>query len=193
MRPSRSKWDYHLPFYGLGIYVRLYWSWELVFFLSRVRRGYIHKFSVHLVQKYFPHDYSTDSNSCSKQNKKKSDENNIKTIQRLDIDETVLLLTTWNQGKPTLRCCCQSTRPVVSTLLPLSLSSIPWKRCLYSSNTSVVVIVVVFVIIFLLWHLHWHCILLGIVVYPSPPPSLSLIPHAHRVFLVLCWRLLHRH
>ena len=31
--------------------------------------------------------------------KKESDENNIKTRQRLDRDETVLLLATWKQEK----------------------------------------------------------------------------------------------
>ena len=35
------------------------------FFNSPVRKGYIRKVSVHLVQKYFPHDCSTNSLSCS--------------------------------------------------------------------------------------------------------------------------------
>ena len=35
-------------------------------FNSHVHRGYICKVSVHLVQKYFPYDCSTDSLSCSK-------------------------------------------------------------------------------------------------------------------------------
>ena len=38
-----------------------WWCWE--------SRGYIRKVSVHLVQKYFPHDCSTDSISCSEQKK----------------------------------------------------------------------------------------------------------------------------
>ena len=50
-----------------------YWSWELVFFHSPVRRGYIRKVSVNLVQKYFLHDCSTDSISCSERVKKESD------------------------------------------------------------------------------------------------------------------------
>ena len=40
------------------------------FLNSRERRGYIHKVSVHLVQKYFPHDCSTDRLSCSEQRKR---------------------------------------------------------------------------------------------------------------------------
>ena len=40
------------------------------FFYSPLCRGYIHKVSVHLVQKYFLHDFSTDSISCSEQRKK---------------------------------------------------------------------------------------------------------------------------
>ena len=35
-------------------------------FYSPVCKGYIRKVSVHLVQRYFPHDYSTDSLSFSK-------------------------------------------------------------------------------------------------------------------------------
>ena len=58
-------------------------------FYSHVCRGYIRKVSVHLVQEYFPHDFSTDSLSCSKQGRKESDENNIKRRQQRDIDETV--------------------------------------------------------------------------------------------------------
>ena len=63
-------------------------------FYYPVRRGYISNISVHLVQKYFPHDYSTDSTSCSELGKKESYEKNIKTRQRLDRDEKVLLLET---------------------------------------------------------------------------------------------------
>ena len=39
-------------------------------FYSPVSRGYIQKVSLHLVQKYFSHDCSTDSLSCSEQIKK---------------------------------------------------------------------------------------------------------------------------
>ena len=39
-------------------------------FYSHVRRGYIRKVSLHLVKKYFSHDCSTDSLSCSEQIKK---------------------------------------------------------------------------------------------------------------------------
>ena len=38
-------------------------------FYSPVRRGYIRKVSVHLVQKYFPHGCSNDSLSCSERKK----------------------------------------------------------------------------------------------------------------------------
>ena len=40
-------------------------------FYSPICRGYIRKVSVHLVQKYFPHDCSTDSISCSEHLMKK--------------------------------------------------------------------------------------------------------------------------
>ena len=50
------------------------------------------KVTVHLVQKYFQHDCSTDSISCSKQEKKEYDENKIKMKQRQDRDEPLLLL-----------------------------------------------------------------------------------------------------
>ena len=50
-------------------------------FYSPVRRGYIRKVSVHLVQNYFPHDFSTDSISCSEQKIKEYDKNNFKTRQ----------------------------------------------------------------------------------------------------------------
>ena len=40
-------------------------------FYSLVRRGYIRKVSVQLVPKYFSHDFSTDSISCSKRKKRK--------------------------------------------------------------------------------------------------------------------------
>ena len=63
------------------------------FLNSPVRRGYIRKVIVLLVQKYFPHDFGTDIISCSKQ-KKESDENKINTRQRQYRDETVLLLAT---------------------------------------------------------------------------------------------------
>ena len=61
-------------------------------FYSPVRRGYIRKVSVHFVQKCFLRDFSTGSIYYSEQTKKESDENNIKTRQRQDRDETVLLL-----------------------------------------------------------------------------------------------------
>ena len=56
-------------------------------FYSPVRRGSIRKVSVHLVQKYFPHDCNTDSISCSEQGGKESDEkyqNKTATRQRRD-------------------------------------------------------------------------------------------------------------
>ena len=45
--------------------------------------------------------------------KKESDEKNIKTRRQLDRDETVLMLATLKQGKSTLRFCYKSTRTVV--------------------------------------------------------------------------------
>ena len=145
---SSSRWESRLHFYALRIYVRIYWLWKLVVFYSSVRRGYISKVSVHLVQKYFPHDCSIDSISCSKRWKRESDENSIKTRQQLDRDQTVLLLATWKQVKYALCCCCQFTRPVVYQLPHPPPSSIPWTRRLSSADASVVV-VVVFVIVFL--------------------------------------------
>ena len=62
---SSSIWDFHFHSYVLTIYVRLYWILELVVFYSLVRRGYIHKVSVQLVQKYFSRVCSTNSISCS--------------------------------------------------------------------------------------------------------------------------------
>ena len=114
-----------------------------------------------------------------------SDENNIKTRQRLERDETLLLLATWNQGTWTLRYSCQFTGPVVDLLPPPLLSSIPWTLCLSSADASVVV-VVVSVIIFLLQRLYHCCRFFGSVIYPPPPPSLSPIPRTRHVFLVLC-------
>ena len=64
------------------------------FFNSPVRRGYMRKVSVHLVQKCSPHDCSTDSLSCNEQKKEESYENNIKTRQQRSRDETVSLLAT---------------------------------------------------------------------------------------------------
>ena len=71
-------WDSCLPFYMLRIYVRLYWLREIVVFNSPVRRRYIRKVSVHSVQKYFPHDCSTNSISCSK----RKNNNMTKTISK---------------------------------------------------------------------------------------------------------------
>ena len=51
--------------------------------------GYIRKASVHLVQKYFPHDFNTDSLSCTEWGKNESDENNIKKRQQRDRYNTV--------------------------------------------------------------------------------------------------------
>ena len=120
--------------------------------------------------------------------KKESDENNIKTIQRLDRDKIVLLLENRKQGKPTLRCCCQSTGPVIDPLPPLSSSLIPWTRRLSSTDTSVVV-VVVFLIIFLLRRLCRCRRLIRPVVYPQPPTSLSTTPRTCHVSLALSWLL----
>ena len=50
-------------------------------FYSPICRVYVHKVSVHLVQKQLPHDCSTDSIFCDKR-KKEHNENNIRTRQR---------------------------------------------------------------------------------------------------------------
>ena len=67
-------------------------------FYSPVCRGYICKISVHLVQKYFPHDCSTDIIYCSEQSKKEYNENNTKMRQQQYRDKKVLLLGTLYQG-----------------------------------------------------------------------------------------------
>ena len=57
------------------------------FFNSPARRGYIRKVSVHLVQKYFPHNCITDSISCSEWKKGiwwKKYQNKTATRQRRD-------------------------------------------------------------------------------------------------------------
>ena len=57
------------------------------FFNSPKCRAYKSKVSVHLVQKYFPHDCSTDSISCSKQKKgilRKQYQNETATRKRQD-------------------------------------------------------------------------------------------------------------
>ena len=118
MSRSRFRWESHFRFYVLSTYVRLYWSWELVFFYSPVRTGYIRKVSVHLVQKYFSYYFSTDSISCSERGKKEYDEKNTNTRHLQDRDKTVLLLATQWQGKSTLRCRCQSTGTIADTLPP---------------------------------------------------------------------------
>ena len=52
-------------------------------FYSPICRGYIRKVSLHLVHKYFPHDCSTDSISCSEWKKR----NLMKTISKQNSDE----------------------------------------------------------------------------------------------------------
>ena len=71
-------------------------------FYSLVRRGYIRKVSVQLAPKYFSRDFSTDSISCSE--RKKPEENNIKTRQQIKKERSK-------------RCCrCQSTWIIIDPL-----------------------------------------------------------------------------
>ena len=84
---SRSRWESHFRLYYLSTYVGSYWSWEILFFYSPVLRGYIRKVSIHLVQKYFPHDCSTDSLFCRRKKKWiwwKKYQNETSTRQRQD-------------------------------------------------------------------------------------------------------------
>ena len=83
------------------IYVCLYWILELVFFYSLVRRGYILKVNVQLVPKYFSHNCSTDSFSCSERKKRKK---KIKTRQQI------------NKGKSKRCCRHQSTWLIIAPL-----------------------------------------------------------------------------
>ena len=119
---------------------------------------------------------------------KESDKKNIKMRQRLDRDETLLLLATLKQGKSTLCCRFRSTRPIIDPLPPPLSSTISWTHRISSANASVLV-VVVFVLIFLLQRLYRCHRFLGPVVYPLPPPLLSQIPLMCRVFSVLWQRL----
>ena len=97
---SSSRWDFHFHSYMLMIYVRLYWILELVVFYSLVRRGYIHKVSVQLVQNFFSRVCSTDSISCSK---------------RKNWKKTRLKQCT-KEGK-SKRCCCHQSTWLIITLL----------------------------------------------------------------------------
>ena len=152
-------------------------------FYSPVRRGYIRKVSIYLVQNIF-RMIAVLIVFLAANKKKESGENYIKKRQRIDRDEKVLLLETRQKGKSTLRCCGQSIGPVVNPLPPPSLSPIPWTRRLSSSN-AYVVIVLVFVLIFLRRRLCRCHRLLGPFVKPPLPPSLSLIPHMHRTSVVV--------
>ena len=111
---------------------------------------------------------------------------------QLDRYETMLLLATRKQGKPTLHCCWQFTRPVINTLPPLSSYRIPWTRRLSSAGASVV-IVVVFVIIFIRRRLRCSRRFLRPVVYLLLHQLLSLIPLTRCIFLVLCRSRRHHH
>ena len=91
MSCSSSRWDFHFHSYVLTIYVFLYWILELVVFYSLVRRGYILKVSVQLVQKYFSLVCSTDIISCGK--RKKLEEKKIKTREQTKWRKTKTFLS----------------------------------------------------------------------------------------------------
>ena len=71
-------------------------------FHSLVRRGYIRKVSVQLVQKYFPRVCSTDSSSCS---------------ERKNWKRTILKQGSKTKKGKSKRCCrCQSTWLIIDLL-----------------------------------------------------------------------------
>ena len=99
-------------------------------FKSPVCRGYIRKFSVHSVQKYFLHDCSTDSISCSKRGKGiwlKQHQNDIATRQRQNSVTVSNLkaskINTW-LSLPIHRACRQSTSTSLIVFNPFDASSI---------------------------------------------------------------------
>ena len=103
MSRSSSRWDFHFHSYVLTIYVFLYWILEPVVFYSLVRRGYIHKVSVKLVQISFSRVCSTDSSSCSEQK-------NWKKTRLKQGSKT-------KEGKSYCCCRCQFTWLVITLLL----------------------------------------------------------------------------
>ena len=150
------------PFYVLRIYVRIYWLWELVVFYSSVRWGYICKVSVNLVQKYFPHNCSTDSISYREQKKGiwwKQYQNETSNRQRQN-SVTVSNQTAMTINTPLLllihRAYCQYTSASVVISNPLDNLSILRRRlrCHFF----------VFVLIFLYRRLWRCCIIVGAVV-----------------------------
>ena len=89
-------------------------------FYSLVRRGYIRKISVQFVPKYFSHDCSTDSISCSEP--KKTEEKNIKTRHQI------------KKGRSKRRCRRQSTWIVIAPLLHRYRSAVaPFSLCCRTS------------------------------------------------------------
>ena len=137
----------------------------------QAQHWYIRKVIVHLVQKYFWHDCSTDSLTCSGQKKGigwKLYQNETATRYRRD---------------------SVSVSNAIASKIDTPLSfPIDRSRRLSSASASVVV-VEVFVLIFLRQRLRRHCRFLGPVVDPAPPQSLSLIPRTCCLFIVLHRRL----
>ena len=150
---SSSRREFHSPLYMQRIYVHLYWSWELVFFYSPVLRGYIRKKIVHLVQKYFLHDFSTDSILAVNKKKGiwwKKYQNETETRQR--------------RGSVTVT---NTIARKINTLLSLPIH---WGRC-QSAAASVVVSNPLDVLYILHQCLHCCCCSLCAHFPPPTPPS----------------------
>ena len=83
---SSSRWDFYFHSYVLTIYVRLYWILELVVFDSLVRRGYIHKVSVQLVQIFF-HAFAVLKvfHAANEKIGRKQDENNAQRKENQNV------------------------------------------------------------------------------------------------------------
>ena len=95
-------------------------------FYSPARIGYIRKVSVDLVQKYFLHDCSTDSISCSK--KKESDEKNRQRRDSVTISNPIASKVNTLLSLPIQRSCCRSASASVVVSNPLDASSILCRR-----------------------------------------------------------------
>ena len=117
-----------------------------------------------MVQKYFPHDCSTDNISCSEWGGKESDENNIKTRQRLYLRQDSVTVSNLKASE-------------ISTLLLLSIHRARRR----SAAASVVAFDSLDASSILRRRIRCCCcILRAHIPLPKPPPS-SYIPWARRL------------
>ena len=121
------------------------------FIQSPVCRGYISKVSVHFVQKYFPHDFSTDSISCSEREKR----NLMKKYQNEKATSVGVTVSNLNAKK-------------INTLLSLSIH----QACRQSDAAFFVVFNPLDVSYILRRRIRCCCCSLHSHLPPSTPPSL---------------------